>query len=146
MGKLVSYNSRFDKRVLVVFLSEDHERYAEFAPLFKAHGLAFLHEKKYIFMDYTTIKKQGYGKDHIVFIESHEIAHLKMGHNDQMRPKFEAEADFVGILMCQKKNLGKSAKIGTSYFKKRNKISFKDYAEDHLEKLKKNKRISNLIQ
>jgi hypothetical protein len=145
MGKLVSYNSRFDKRVLVVFLSEGHERYEEFAPLFKTHGLAFLYERKYIFMDYTSIKKHGYGKDHITFIESHEIAHMKMKHNDQRSPKFEAEADFIGILMCQKKKLVKSAKIGISYFKKRNKISFKEYAENHLDKIKKSKQISNLI-
>ena len=68
-----------------------------------------------------------------------------MGHNDQMNPKFEAEADFVGILMCQKKKFTKAAKIGISHFKKRNKVSFKDYAENHLEKVRKNKQINDLI-
>ena len=145
VGNLVSYNSKFDKRILVILMTEDNERYDEFVPLFKEHGLAFLHERKYVFMDYTTIKKSGYGKAHMTFIESHEVAHMKMKHNDQMNPKFEAEADFVGVLMCQKKKFTNAAKIGISHFKKRNKVSFKDYAENHLKKIRKNRLITDLI-
>jgi hypothetical protein len=145
MGKLSSYKSRFDNTILVVLLDENNEKYEAFAPLFKAHGLAFLYENKYIFVDQAELDRSGYGKQHLIFIESHEIAHFRLQHNNQRGRDVEAEADFVGILMCMKRNFKKSAKLGMSYFKKRNGISFEDYSEKNLSRIKKVTRISKFI-
>ena len=128
-----------------MLLNKQHEKYEEFAPLFKAHGLAFLYENKYIFVDEFELDRSGYGKDHLIFIESHEIAHLRLQHNNQRGRDIEAEADFVGVLMCRKKNFIKSAKIGVSYFKKRNGVSFEKYAQQNLKRIKKMPRIIKFI-
>lgn len=146
MNNINSYKSKFDNRILVVLLSKDNEKYNDFKPMFNDHGLAFLFDNKYIFVDVEALNKKNYGKDHLTFIESHEIAHLKLNHLKNPSREVEAEADFFGILLCKFKKFNKAAKIGVSYFKERNKISFEKYKKNNYSKFKKNKIIKSYIQ
>lgn len=127
MENPISYKSKFNNKILVVLLDDTHEKYNEFRPMFKQHGLAFLFDNKYIFVDQTQMKKQGYGKHHLKFVEAHEIAHFKLKHGNRRGTDVEAEADYIGILLCLKMNFNKAAKIGISYFRKRNNVSFEEY-------------------
>ena len=130
-----SRKSKFDSSHLVVFLEEDDEQYAAMKKMFNQHGLAFKHGKT-IVMDWTSIQKQGYDDDSFVtFIESHEIGHTVLGHNTTKR-EFEAEADYVGVLLCGIRRFTKSVNVGKKYFKTRNGISFKKYAEKNDKRLR----------
>ena len=125
-----SRKSKFDSSHLVVFVEEGDAQYDSLKPMFKKHGLGFKHDKT-IVLDLTTLKKEGYADDaHITFIEAHELGHSVMGHSATKR-QFEAEADYVGILLCENRNFKKSVAVGKKYFKQRNGISFEKYAEKH---------------
>ena len=118
--------SKFDNSVLVIFLEKGDEKYDTFSEKFKKHGYAFIHEKT-IMVDYTTLEKLGYSdKDHLTFIESHEISHKILKHTSVQR-KTETEADYLGILLCLENGFKKSAKVGIENFKSRNNISFEKY-------------------
>ncbi len=125
-----SRKSKFDSSHLVVFVEEGDEQYNKLKPMFRKHGLGFKHGKT-IVLDLTTLKKEGYADDHhITFIEAHELGHALLDHS-VTRKEFEAEADYVGILLCENRNFKKSVAIGKKYFKQRNGISFEKYAEKH---------------
>lgn len=125
-----SRKSKFDSSHLVVFVEEGSEQYDKLKPMFRKHGLAFKH-KKTIVMDLTTLKKEGYADDaHVTFIESHELAHSLMAHSTTRR-EFEAEADYVGILLCDNRKFKKSVAVGKNFFKQRNGIAFKKYATEN---------------
>lgn len=118
--------SKFDNSVIVIFLEKEDEKYDSFSKKFKQHGYAFIHDKT-IIIDLTTLKKLGYAdKDHLIFIESHEISHKILNHKSVQR-KTETEADYLGILLCLENGYKKSAKIGIENFKSRNNISFEKY-------------------
>ena len=122
--------SKFDNSVIVIFLEKGDEKYEAFSEKFKKHGYAFIHEKT-IIVDFTTLKKLGYAdKDHLTFIESHEISHKILNHKSVQR-RTETEADYLGILLCLEKGYKKSAKIGIENFKSRNNISFEKYDTKH---------------
>lgn len=134
-----SRKSKFDSSHLVVFVEKEDEQYSKLKPMFKKHGLGFKHGKT-IILDLTTLKEEGYADDaHITFIEAHELGHSLMGHS-ATKPQFEAEADYVGILLCENRNFKKSVAIGKKYFKQRNRISFEKYAQ------KNDKRIRSLLK
>ena len=125
-----SRKSKFDSSHLVVFIETGSEQYDKLKPMFKKHGLAFSHGKT-IVMDLTTLKKEGYADDaHITFIESHELGHSIMTHTATSR-EAEAEADYVGILLCHNRKFKKSVAIGKKYFKQRNGIAFEKYASEN---------------
>ena len=49
-------------------------------------------------VDYTTLEKLGYSdKDHLTFIESHEISHKILKHKSVQR-KTETEADYFNMV------------------------------------------------
>ena len=130
-----SRKSKFDSSHLVVFLEEDDEQYDAMKKMFNKHGLAFKHGKT-IVMDWTTIQKEGYGHDSFVtFIESHELGHTVLGHN-VTKKEFEAEADYVGVLLCGARKFTKSERVGKQYFKRRNGISFEKYAKENDKRLR----------
>lgn len=118
--------SKFDNSVIVIYLEEGDERYNDLKNQFEEHGYAFINGNT-IIVDYTTLKRLGYGsKEHLIFIESHEISHKILNHKS-VKQETETEADYLGILICLEHNLRKSAEIGIKNFKSRNNISFKKY-------------------
>jgi len=130
-----SRKSKFDSSHLVVFLEEEDEQYPAMKKMFNRHGLAFKHGKT-IVMDWTTIQKEGYSDDaHVIFIESHELGHSILGHN-VTKKEFEAEADYIGVLICGVRKFVKSVNVGKKYFKRRNGISFEKYAEQNDKRLR----------
>lgn len=130
-----SRKSKFDSSHLVVFLEEEDEQYAAMEPMFRKHGLAFKHGKT-IVMDWTTIQKEGYADDSFVtFIESHELGHSVLGHK-VTKKELEAEADYIGVLLCNARKFTRSVNVGKKYFKKRNGISFEKYAEKNDKRLR----------
>ena len=130
-----SRKSYFDSRITVVFLAQDDAEYSRFSQYFKRLGLGFLFKDK-VFIDITRIENEGYTTDHMVFIEAHEVAHFWLKHPPKRDPKNEAEADFVGILLCMKKGHRKPAKIGIQHFRARNGVDFRKYDAKYGDKLR----------
>ena len=119
-----SRKSYFDSRLTVVFISQADAEYGKFTKHFKKLGLGFLWNNK-IFIDVTRIENEGYTNDHMIFIEAHEVAHFWLEHPSRLDKENEAEADFVGILLCMKKGYRRPAKIGIKHFRERNGVDFR---------------------
>jgi hypothetical protein len=127
--------SKFSSKFMVLFLEHSDDAYIKLKPMFKKHGIAFKHDTN-IFIDIDNLKKQGWSsKDHILFIEAHEIAHYILKHT-KSSAHIEAEADYGGITLCKQHNMNKAAKLGLQQFEPRNKISFKKFDEKYGEFLK----------
>lgn len=118
--------SKFDPSHTIVYTEVSDEKYPALKRHFKKHGLAFK-QGNFIFFDMPTIRKYKYDdKDHLTFIEAHEIAHTVLNHT-QTSKQIEAEADFLAVLLCKDMNYNKSSKLGKSYFRERNGISFEKF-------------------
>ena len=131
-------NSIFSNAVKVIYLQEDDEEYSKLSKMFKIHGYAFI-ANSYIFVDIPSLKRDGWlKKEYLQFIESHEISHKILKHKDGKRSAVqEAEADYLGVRLCQDKGFRSAAKVGIKHFKDRNRISFKEYHEKFGEKIVK---------
>ena len=118
--------------IQVVYVNEDDEKYKELSRIFAKHGYAFLVQST-IFIDETTLRTENlFDSAHLTFIESHEIAHAALKHNASGRNKMqEAEADYIGILLCKDKGYASSANIGKKYFKNRNAITYRKFDEKY---------------
>ena len=129
--------SKFVPSYKVVHLTEKDQQYESLKKVFDKHGYAFLAQST-IFIDESKLKRDDmFTSGHLLFIESHEIAHAVLGHSKTHRdPTQEAEADYVGILLCKDKNDNNSAiEVGKKYFEIRNGISYKDFHVKHGKKL-----------
>jgi hypothetical protein len=129
-------NSQFTSSVKVVYLDESDEQYEKVSKLFKIHGYAFL-ANSVIFMDVESLKKDGWWKkEYLRFIESHEIAHKVLKHRDGKRSKVqEAQADYLGVKLCQDKDFDAAAKVGIKHFAGRNSFSFEKYEAKYGKKI-----------
>ena len=124
--------SKFDPSIQVVYINEDDERYNDLSRAFDKHGHAFLVQST-IFIDETALRSENlFDSAHLTFIESHEVAHAVLKHRSSVRNKMqEAEADYIGIMLCKKKRYSDSVKVGIKYFKSRNSISFQKFDEKY---------------
>ena len=122
VSNLISYTSKFDKKTIVYLVDDTFTGYKSLKDKFKIHGLGFaIPEKKSVFIDLEKVASKNLTHHHITFIESHEIAHIILNHPKQFSKEQEAEADYVGILLCKKHNekkAEKSSKIGSKKGKK----------------------------
>jgi hypothetical protein len=132
--------SKFDPSHTLVFLQKTDKEYVKFKDKFSKHGLAFKHAR-YIFFDVPELKKSGYyTKEHLTFIEAHEVAHSVLRHTKTSKYT-EAEADFLAVLLCDDAGFNKSARLGKREFSSRNGISFNAFQKKHQDSvLKKIKR------
>ena len=130
-------SSNFVSSVKIAYISEEDEKYDQLKKFFDLHGYAFI-TNSVIFVDVTSLKKDNFfKKNHLLFIEAHEIAHLSLSHSSTKRNKREeAEADYIGILLCKDKNMKAAAGIGKKYFSSLNGISFKQFDEKYGEELR----------
>ena len=129
-------NSKFTNSVKVIYLTESDEEYERVSKMFKIHGYAFL-ANSVIFIDVPSLKKDGwFKKQYLEFIESHEIAHKVLKHRDGARSSVqEAEADYLGVKLCQDKGFNAAAKVGIKHFASRNSVSFEKYDEKYGKKI-----------
>ena len=110
--------SQFDKSVTVVTLYETDDEYHQFKQYWMEHGDAIgVLEKKLIIIDGEAVKSQRLTKDHLLFIQMHEIAHFK-GFED------EAECDYYAAASLWKKGFKKAAMIGVDEFEYRHGMTF----------------------
>ena len=110
--------SQFDRSVTVTTLYKTDDEYHQFKQLWMRHGIAIgVIEKKLIIIDGEAVKRQRLSKDHLLFIQMHEIAHFK-GF------KKEADCDYYAIVNLWKKGFKKAAKIGVDEFEYRHGMSF----------------------
>jgi hypothetical protein len=130
-------SSKFVSSVKVAYITEDDDEYKKLSKFFKMHGYAFL-TNSIIFIDETSLRKDNFfKKNYLLFIESHEIAHMSLDHKSLKRNKIqEAEADYVGVLLCEDKNMNAAANVGKKYFSARNGISFSKYHEKYGESVR----------
>ena len=132
--------SKFDPSHTLIFLQKADKEYAKLKSKFSEHGLAFTHNR-YVFFDVPELKRQGYyTKEHLTFIEAHEVAHAVLYHTKTSKYN-EAEADFLAVLLCNDAGFKKSARLGKSEFSSRNGMSYvtfqKKYQESVLKKIKR---------
>ncbi len=125
MGELIQLTSKIDPKFNIFIVTPEDEEYEQFKEVFKTHGLAYTDlNSKIIIIDGEALDRQKYDSMELLhFIISHEIAHHKLKHRGEYNKRQEAEADLLGIKLCQKYNYNASAKIGIKEFKNRNGIS-----------------------
>ena len=111
-------NSIFSNAVKVIYLQEDDEEYSKLSKMFKIHGYAFI-ANSYIFVDIPSLKRDGWlKKEYLQFIESHEISHKILKHKDGKRSAVqEAEADYLGVRLCQDKGFRSEIQSASSISK-----------------------------
>jgi hypothetical protein len=128
--------SKFDSSLKIVHVDADDEQYKKLKKLFDIHGFAFL-TQSVIFLNKPELLNQNlYKSNYLTFIESHEVAHQVLKHNSLKRnPVHEAEADYLGVMLCLDKNFKSAANVGKKYFTQRNSISFEKYQNKYGEKI-----------
>ncbi len=137
MSNLISYTSKFDKKSKVYLVDNTFPGYDTLKSKFETHGLGFaIPEKKSVFIDLEEVANDNLTNHHITFIESHEVAHINLKHSGSFNKQQEAEADYVGILLCKKLKEKQAVKIGIENFRSRNGVSFKKYHSNNYKNVK----------
>lgn len=146
MSDLISYTSKFDKKTKVYLVDNTFSGYETLKDKFETHGLGFaIPEKKSVFIDLDKVASDNLTNHHVTFIESHEVAHINLKHSKSFNKNQEAEADYVGILMCKKLKEKSAMKVGIKNFSSRNGFSFEKYHSKKYKNIINNTKISHLV-
>jgi hypothetical protein len=146
MSDLISYTSKFDKKTKVYLVDSTFIGYKTLKSKFDTHGLGFaIPEKMSVFIDLDKVASDNLTDHHVTFIESHEVAHINLKHSKSFDKNQEAEADYVGILLCKKLKQKTAMKIGIDNFSTRNGISLLKYSKKHHSNIINNNKIIKLI-
>lgn len=135
---MITYKSKFDNSFTVYILyPKDGERYNDLQDIIPQGDIAFTSmQHKLILIDGQQIKNLA--KEHIAFIELHEISHHLLKHSAIHGNKVqEKEADLASYIIAKKMGLENVCKIIEKYFKSRHNESFKKYYDDNYERLVK---------
>ena len=112
MAKYGLAESKLDSEWSVLTLTEEHAKRHRIVELFEKFGDAFADlESKTIFINGRIFEEQGYGEDHVLAVEAHEIAHLKLGHTADRTERAEREADWFGIRLLESQNFNEAARL-----------------------------------
>ncbi len=118
--------SELDASIKMIITKKGDGLYSKAKHLFSLHGEAFLDiDSRKIYVDGEEAEREGWTRDHYLFVQAHEIAHLKMKHTPENRD--EPMADWYAVLLLKKKGYDDAAKLGIKQFEYRNGISFKEY-------------------
>ncbi len=118
--------SELDASIKMIITKKGDGLYSKAKHLFSLHGEAFLDlDSRKIYVDGEEAEREGWTEDHYLFVQAHEIAHLKMKHTPENRD--EPMADWYAIHYLLKKGHKDAAKLGAKQFKYRNGITFKEY-------------------
>lgn len=131
----VVYPSEFMDGMNITVIFKENDRYDELRPIFNQYGYGFVApELRTIIIDGDVfIGDEGLTMDDMRFIEAHEIAHLKLGHNGPRSIKDELEADLGAYVLLKQKGYDKSIQRLIDEFEYRHGIEFN---EDLLIKIK----------
>ena len=127
-NKMKVYRSRIDSNFIVSIFYQEHEFYNTIKLEFSKYGIAILDIlRNVIAIDGEAIKSLT--RDHIYFIEAHEIAHSKLNHSYPLNAKDETAADFGALILCKHAQLLNAYNIGIDEFYNRNHVNVKTYSK-----------------
>ena len=122
------YPSKLDASVKVIITRKGDGFYAKLKHHFSKCGDAVLDAgNRKIYIDGEVADKENWSVDHFLFVEAHEIAHLRLKHDTDNSD--ETEADFYAICHLLDKGYEEAARIGVSQFKYRNGLTFEEYKD-----------------
>lgn len=125
---MITYKSIFNRNFDVYILKpSDGDRYRQLLTIMPAGDIAFTSlDHSLILID--GVQTAGLSKDHIRFIEAHEIAHHKLNHKTEHGSAAqEAEADLGAYLLLAKFNFKSAMKLVVRYWASRHSTKFNDY-------------------
>lgn len=133
MDTKTTYKSNFiSEEVYVSIIYPEDQNYFLLVPFFKKYGFGFLApESNLIVIDGSIVSE--FGDSIIQVIESHEVAHIKLGHNKETSSEEELDADLGAYLILKSFGLEESISLLLQNFELRHGIQFK---EEMTEKLK----------
>lgn len=125
---MLIYKSQILPEFNLIVVEKTDKYWNKFEKLFEDFGVAFVDaDKKTIFMSGKYIfENTWFEKKHLDFIEAHEAAHVILNHGSSTSRniKEEREADYLAIIMLEKMNNIKAAKLGKDEFLVRNGVLF----------------------
>jgi len=120
--------SKLDPSVIVAVTRKDDGVYGRVSHNFTKNGNAYLDiEERKIYIDGEEADKENWTRDHFLFVEAHEIAHIRLKHSPGNVD--EANTDYYAICYLVEKGYEDAAAIGITQFKFRNGISFEEYMD-----------------
>ena len=112
MAKYGMAESRLDSDWNVLTLTDEEISKHDLSKLFERFGDAFADlESRTIVVNGEVFETMGYGEDHVLAVEAHEIAHLKLEHGTDRTERNEREADWFGIRLLESQNFVKAAML-----------------------------------
>ncbi len=118
--------SELDASVKVIVTRDGDGFYGKIKHLFSTHGEGFLDiDTRKIYIDGEEADREGWTDDHYLFVQAHEIAHLRLKHTQETRD--EPMADYYAINYLLDKGYRDAAILGIRQFKYRNGVTFKEY-------------------
>lgn len=138
MNDIIAYKSKLDKTFNVYILfPDDGDVYTVMKAQYPGKSVAYTDlRKKDIYIDGAQLKDLN--KNHLNFVESHEISHQRLKHIAAKSNKHqEAEADYGAYLLLRQHNLNDAAKIVKTQWQLRHGGSFKKYQRIHHDNLSK---------
>ena len=126
LNEYIEEPSELDASVKVIITRKGDGMYSKVNHHFSKHGEAFLDlDSRTIFIDGEEADSENWTKDHYLFVQAHEITHLRLRHDRNNAD--ETYTDYCAIYLLADKGYKEAAKIGVSQFKYRNGITFKEY-------------------
>ena len=130
---IIAYRSKLDKNFSVYILyPEDGELYMKMKKVIPSGDIAFTNlNQKIIMIDGKQLNKLS--KDHLFFIEAHEIAHHRLKHKSTHgNATQELEADYGAYLLLAQFGLKNAMDLVKKYWTTRHRgISFTEYQQTH---------------
>ncbi len=118
--------SELDASVKVLITRKGDGFYGKVSHVFSKHGEAFIDlDNRTIIIDGEEADNENWTDAHFLFVQAHEIAHLRLKHTPETRD--ETMADYYAILYLADKGYKDAAKLGIKQFKYRNGLTFKEY-------------------
>lgn len=108
---LIVYRSHIDPNYIVFVIYEENELYAQICKEMNKMDTICLMDITTNFMIIDGEAIQGMSMDHLLCIESHEIAHVLLDQSDLSKDEAEIEADLVGTFILEKMGFIKSSSL-----------------------------------
>lgn len=123
---IISYPSIFIEDVNITIIFKENENYNDVKNIFEKYGFGFYYPKlKTIIIDGEVFVNSELTFDDLRFVEAHEIAHLKLGHNGGDRyDEDEIDADILAYGLLKEKGLSTERLVQT--FEERHSVKFSD--------------------
>lgn len=108
---LIAYKSRIDPNYLVFILYKEHKHYEKLMEEMRLRDTLCIMDTSTNFMVIDGESLDGMSMDHLLCIESHEIAHVLLDQSGLSEEEAEIESDLVGIFILEKMGFEKSSMI-----------------------------------